>query len=406
MKKYIYSNSFLLLFYLFFLNGLFSQTNRTESCAGEWVCIIEVETENGIELKVKNKNANPWTRNSLKIEANITNLESDLEFPLFTVVKGTEENFITKFTFKEKGKYHYRSFGYRVRPGDWDSIHDDTAVYELPFEDGKRIRIGQAYNGKVTHQGQFAYAVDFTMPIGTPILAAREGYVVALESKFTEGGFRPDLWTKANFITIQQEDGTIANYAHLNKGGVVVRVGDKVSGGQLIGYSGNTGYTQGPHLHFEVHKPNKKFEVTTVPTVFRTQNGERDTLKEYFVYWKPKPGEPRPTDFILDEDIVLCKLSLKGERTACGSENFKLGESVIVSLDFIQPGEHKIEVSVTKLDGAVRPFMLEWKSRLDTVFEGKYFELVKSPYFQGNWKAEVKVDDQLRKTLNFEVGKN
>ncbi|BDA77755.1 metalloendopeptidase [Leptospira kobayashii] len=366
--------------------------------------MIEIETEDGVELKFRNKNANPWTRNSIKIEANITNLESNTEFPLFTVIKGTEENFITKFTFKEKGKYYYRSFGYRVRPGDWDSVHDDSVIYELPFEDGKRIKIGQAYNGKVTHQGQFAYAIDFTMPIGTPILAAREGYVIATESKFTEGGFSPELWTKANFVSIQQEDGTVANYAHLNKGGVAVRVGDKVSAGQLIGYSGNTGYTQGPHLHFEIHKPNKKFEATTVPTVFKTQNGERDTIKEYFVYWKPKPGESKPVDFLLDEDIILCKLNAKRERIACGSENFKLGESVIVSLDFIQPGDHKIEVTVINLEQSVKPLMLEWRSRLENVYEGGYFELSKSPYIQGKWKAEVKVDDRFRKTLNFSVG--
>ncbi|WP_411823592.1 M23 family metallopeptidase [Leptospira sp. 'Mane'] len=405
MKKFIYSNSFLLLIYLFSLTGLFSQSNRSESCAGEFVCIIEIETEDGVELRVKNKNANPWTRNSLKIEANVTNLESPIEFPLFTVIKGTDEALIAKFTAKEKGKYQYRSFAYRVRPGDWDAIHDDSVVYELPFEENKRIKIGQGYNGKATHKGQFAYAVDFTMPIGTPVLAAREGYVVTSENKYTEGGLREDLWSKANFIILQHEDGTVASYAHLNRGGVAVRTGDKISRGQLIGYSGNTGYTQGPHLHFEVHKPNKKFEVTTIPTVFKTQNSERDTLLGYFVYWRPRPNESKPTDFLLDEDISLCKLSSKTERQACGSDYFRLGETIVVSLDFIQPGDHKIEVTVTKLDGKVKTPIIEWQSQLTNVFEGSYFPLQNSPNFEGKWQVEVKVDGGLRKTLYFEAGR-
>jgi murein DD-endopeptidase MepM/ murein hydrolase activator NlpD len=56
-------------------------------------------------------------------------------------------------------------------------------------------------------------------------------------------------------ISVLQVDGTYAEYLHLRHGGTVVKPGDRVVAGQLIGYSGNTGWSSTPHIHFHVYVP-------------------------------------------------------------------------------------------------------------------------------------------------------
>lgn len=88
------------------------------------------------------------------------------------------------------------------------------------------------------------------MPIGTPLLAARKGRVVDIDQNFTEGGTDPLL--KANHVMILHEDGTLGLYSHLAANRIAVSFGQWVDAGTLIGYSGNTGYSTGPHLLFAV----------------------------------------------------------------------------------------------------------------------------------------------------------
>jgi murein DD-endopeptidase MepM/ murein hydrolase activator NlpD len=93
------------------------------------------------------------------------------------------------------------------------------------------------------------------MPIGTPVTAAREGIVAVVRADSEIGGADRKFLEDANFVSIYHADGTIANYLHLNTNGVVVKEGQHVKKGEMIGYSGNTGFSSGPHLHFEVLKP-------------------------------------------------------------------------------------------------------------------------------------------------------
>ena len=70
-------------------------------------------------------------------------------------------------------------------------------------------------------------------------------------------------------IIIKHSDGGEAMYWHLKKDGVLVNVGDTVKQGQHIGYSGNTGYTAFPHLHFQVYNADGK----NIATRFVTKKG-------------------------------------------------------------------------------------------------------------------------------------
>ncbi|WP_277619852.1 M23 family metallopeptidase [Chryseobacterium angstadtii] len=77
-------------------------------------------------------------------------------------------------------------------------------------------------------------------------------------------------------------DGTFAQYYHLKQNGVKVNIGDQVKKGDVIGLSGNTGWSKGPHLHFVCYIPrvseNKSRE--TIKTLFKTGNGNK---AEYLV---------------------------------------------------------------------------------------------------------------------------
>ena len=87
---------------------------------------------------------------------------------------------------------------------------------------------------------RFHYGIDFGTPIGTPIRAARSGRVIFAGR---HGGY-------GKFIAIEHANGYRTNYAHLQD--INIAVGDQVSVADIIGLSGNTGYTTGPHLHFEL----------------------------------------------------------------------------------------------------------------------------------------------------------
>ena len=147
-------------------------------------------------------------------------------------------------------------------------VNDKTYIYSLPFQKGKKIFLIQAYESKMSHRGE--YALDFKVKEGTAIHAARDGKVIAVRSDSDKGGLKPDNLSDGNFISILHEDGSVAHYWHLKKGGVVVKEGEEVLKNQLIGYSGNTGYSAFPHLHFEVVQNGKQ-----VPTRFYTQKGIR-----------------------------------------------------------------------------------------------------------------------------------
>ncbi|XDD54845.1 M23 family metallopeptidase [Leptospira sp. WS4.C2] len=393
---------FFIILFIGFSLGLFAESNVTEECNQEWICLIQTKDEDGIALSIRNHNPNPKITNSVLLNTTLINFKTDLVFPYFVVVKGPNPVFITKFLLDDKSKNAFHSFAFRVRPGDWDSIHDDSVSYLLPFAPEIRARVVQGYNGSVTHFGNFAYSIDFGIPVGTPVHAARKGYVMATEARYSEGGFRKDLISKANFIIIQHDDGTLGNYAHLMKNGVVVKLGDVVEAGQLIGYSGNTGYTQGPHLHFEVHKPNRQLEVTTIPTVFRTQYSDRDTLNEYYMYWHPRLGIDSKTD-ILEEDIQICKLTTKREKTQCGENSFQLGENFLVSLEFARPGNQRIEIDIS-IDGkGFEPMKLDWVAQRNLAFEGRYLSIANNPKFIGRWKVRVRVNGEEKKILFFDV---
>ncbi|MDB6125826.1 MAG: Peptidase [Pedosphaera sp.] len=200
----------------------------------------------------------------------LLNMEANAKFPFTSTIAGNQT--IEAFTLQPVKKDFPWNYSYTdsFTIGNNKAVHDDSYVYSLPYAAGNAFRVTQGYHGNFSHTGPDEYATDWKMPIGTPIHAARSGVVVKAKDDSNVGGPDRKYENSANCILIQHTDGTIGIYAHLKKGGNVVKVGDKVNVGDLIGHSGNTGFTSGPHLHFSVFKTKNGKERVSLPVKFRT----------------------------------------------------------------------------------------------------------------------------------------
>ncbi|WP_104743772.1 M23 family metallopeptidase [Helicobacter cinaedi] len=143
-------------------------------------------------------------------EGEQNNLEYRIDVASLT---GTQKAFVMKFVPNGYPMEHYNrisaDYGYRVHP---------------------------LFFTRHLHTG-----VDFATPIGTPVYATADGVVNA--ASFSTGGY-------GYLVKIDHSLGFMTYYAHLNK--IVVQKGMFVKRGQLIAYSGNTGQSTGPHLHYEI----------------------------------------------------------------------------------------------------------------------------------------------------------
>lgn len=170
--------------------------------------------------------------------------------------------------------------------GNSGGRHDSRYVYALPYSPGESHLVLQGYNGTHSHNAetQDTYSLDFEMPEGTVVCAAREGQVIAYKSDSNEGGVDKIYSDCANYIVVKHSDGTYATYCHLHYGGVLVKLGQRVARGQQIGISGRTGWATAPHLHFSVFQPIDGLHKITIPTRFATSRGVIEQLEQGRIY--------------------------------------------------------------------------------------------------------------------------
>lgn len=152
-----------------------------------------------------------------------------------------------------------------------------STLYRLPYPDHHAYTITQASGGWISshYTADSRHAVDIAMPEGTPVLAAREGVVSGVEWRHERGGRIGELWARSNYVRVRHVDGTIGVYAHLAHVGVAVEPGEPVRAGQVLGYSGATGFVSGPHLHFAVTREQRAgtdVEEVSEPVMFYVGN--------------------------------------------------------------------------------------------------------------------------------------
>lgn len=140
---------------------------------------------------------------------------------------------------------------------DPNSFPKGGAVFSWPF-DTSRINpfknITQLFGGtefaKLNPQvygRPFHNGTDFGMPTGTGVKAPLKG--VVQDSGNTDAF--PGCYSYGKWVLVRHANGLSTLYAHLSL--IKVNTGEAVAEGQLLGYSGNTGYSTGPHLHFTVY---------------------------------------------------------------------------------------------------------------------------------------------------------
>lgn len=235
--------------------------------------IETLDIEGGKRLVAINHSLAPQT---LRMEISGQNIQTTPRGPILTVVPAGGQKTIADIRpARRNDGYSYR-YRYLFLTGTLNAGHDAGASYRLPYPDGLGFFISQAFGGEMfTHHGpDSAHAIDFVMPEGTLVLAARGGRVIKVVQHFTTGG--QDAWhmDKANQVQVLHDDGTIALYVHLAPYSALVQVGDRVQTGSLLARSGNTGYSSGPHLHFAVtrvvQERNGTLGTESLPVVFHT----------------------------------------------------------------------------------------------------------------------------------------
>lgn len=218
---------------------------------------------------------------TVDVQATTTNMSTNRPLPMTVDVsrRASDTNYhqdileFTKQDPRQKFEFHYH---YHAKHGVRGGRHDDTIVYDLPYERGKSCKINQGYLGTFSHNAgsNSDYALDFGLPLSSAICAAREGIVIAVRDDSTVGGNNKDLFEEAaNYIIIKHSDGSYANYAHIAPRSASVSLGQAVARKQVIARVGETGFVTCPHLHFDVSLPIDGSHRRCVPTRFRSTDG-------------------------------------------------------------------------------------------------------------------------------------
>lgn len=129
-----------------------------------------------------------------------------------------------------------------------------------PWAEGFTINKGNGYGWRIhpiTGKKKFHHGIDVAMPVGSPLTAPADGVIVHKGSGASGG-----------YTLIVKHDGDLYSVyyhlkepSHLNKG-------TRVERGERIAWSGNTGASTGPHLHFELRHPTRKWGQTVDPTPY------------------------------------------------------------------------------------------------------------------------------------------
>lgn len=258
-------------------NITFTRIKSYQAQGGADATLSIYRSEDGYlyEFRAQNRDSAEY---ALEVSMNLENLRSTVALPYKGTLAANMADETPLFRLQRLSMDEpasYKKLGWRLTPGgsSGDRPVTHNGVYGYPWPRGKAFTIDNGFNGYGAHQGAWGYAVDFKMPVGSPITAAREGTVIAVQTKYSKGGNDPSLGDKANYVFIRHPDGSIGRYLHIRKNGATVQPGQEVATGDLIAYSGNVGWSTDPHLHFDVVVPDGRGGQKTVPFVFRVPDG-------------------------------------------------------------------------------------------------------------------------------------
>ena len=240
------------------------------NCKDDWICVDAVDQGDNVALHARNLGDYPIT---YTVSVRSRNLRSDGPRTITRTLAPRQTEQVMALTSGDGRWEPDIRYSYDWTVGDKDAVHDDDHLYALPYASGNAFRVLQGYGSRFSHTGLEEFAIDLDMPVGTAVHAARAGVVARLEESHAKGCWEDGCGKFANFVVILHSDGTTGEYFHLRQNGVLVKVGDSVSQGQKIGYSGNTGHTTMPHLHFAVYRATEWGNTQSIPVRFQGADG-------------------------------------------------------------------------------------------------------------------------------------
>ena len=179
----------LYLFFLFFSLPM-STVIAEKSCSLDVVCIHTIQERDCVDIYFENLKAFDVT---LTLNVSCRNMQASIKAPYTETFSGYSKAKILYLTAIDKRKRWQYKYVYNWTRGSMYVSHDDSVVYSLPYKKGQAYKVIQGYNGSFSHHGNDQYAVDFGMPEGTFICAARDGVVVGVAATVlpTEVGAYP-----------------------------------------------------------------------------------------------------------------------------------------------------------------------------------------------------------------------
>ena len=162
-----------------------------------------------------------------------------------------------------------------------DELNSVEAKYILPYPVGKVFYCSQGFNSSFSHYDTFKYAVDFDMPIGTIVTAARAGRVIYVVESYSNNDHAIG---HENVVIVAHADSTYARYIHLTTNGALVQISQQLMPGDTLGLSGNSGSSNHPHLHFDVTKTFTGRSDMTIPFDFNNTSPRPVGLKSNRVF--------------------------------------------------------------------------------------------------------------------------
>ncbi len=228
------------------------------------------------------------TEATITLDIELTNARASKKLPITVDAAGRARFEILRLRPIDPNRQITYQFRYQWKPGGRLVAKKNAppfrheAIYALPHDPSATFQVVQGRLGRLSHQlgSRDEEAIDWSMPIGTRVLAARGGKVVAVRQESNTHSDNGAQREGSNFIVIKHDDGTFAEYQHLRQYGAAVKLGQVVATGELIGYSGDTGFATMPHLHFAVYHNIDGERRVTYPLMFRLKSGEVVALQE------------------------------------------------------------------------------------------------------------------------------
>ena len=246
------------------------------------VRIVEEKTRDGTKISAVLTNC---TEATISLSLTLENASTSCPVPLVVDAAGRKSfELVTVRADDKRRPWTYR-LQYRWKPGRRGEVKASTFAYQLPYRE-ETHEVIQADFGNFSHQEGSGdeHAIDWDMPVGTPVLAARAGTVVGLRTDSDVGGNDVKFKHAYNYVIVRHEDGTFGEYGHLMTGGVAVKLGQQLKAQERLGLSGSTGFSSRPHLHFSVFQTIDGESRRTIPIQFKTAEGQIETLKEGKTY--------------------------------------------------------------------------------------------------------------------------